>query len=173
MRFTYVAKQYKITEGLKEAVESKMDRCKKYLRGENTAKVVMSTVKGHHKLEITILTKDYVVRAEETNEDMYAAIDLIIDKLERSLRKNKEKINSKGHDSIRYEHDSDIDSIVDEESSLVVKRKTVGVKPMTEEEAILQMNLLNHDFFVFKDISDVIKILYKRKDGQYGVIESV
>lgn len=170
MKFTYVAKQYKITEGLKESVEHKLQRCDKYLKGDKAVKVVMSSNKGNHKIEVTINTKDFAVRAEEINEDMYVAIDLITDKLERKLRKNKEKINRKTHETIRHESISEV--IMDDESS-IIKRKTMGVKPMSEEEAMLQMELLGHDFFVFKDIYDAIKILYKRKDGHYGLIESV
>lgn len=170
MKFIYVAKQFKITEGLKDAIESKISRCDKYLVGEKEAKVVLSHLKGINRIEVTINTKNFTVRAEESHEDMYAAIDIITDKLERKLRKNKEKMYRKNNGTIRYV--SNEEPVVVEDSC-VLRRKKIGVKPMSEEEAILQMDLLGHDFYMFKDISNIVKIVYKRKDGNYGVIESV
>jgi putative sigma-54 modulation protein len=120
---------------------------------------------------VTIPLKKYILRAEETQENFYSAIDVIIDKLERQIRKNKTRLEHK-----YYQETKDISFIEDypdEEEEKVVKRKKVEVKPMDEEEAILQMELLGHQFYLYKD-ADTNKptVIYKRKDGNYGIIES-
>ena len=99
---------------------------------------------------------------------MYAAIDLAVDKLERQIRKHKTKMMSRERAQIVYE-----DDIYEEESYDVIKRKKVYLKPMDEEEAIVQMEMLGHTFYIFKDIeTETVKVLYKRYDDTYGVIET-
>ena len=122
---------------------------------------------------VMIQTIGFTLRAEESHSDMYAAIDLVVDKLERQIRKNKNKIKSKLtrdkiNDFVSFETEED-----EEEYTKIVKRKNLVLKPMDEEEAILQMELLGHSFFVFKNLdTDKIAVLYKRKDGQYGLIDT-
>ena len=125
-----------------------------------------------HKIEVTIPTKDFMLRNEVVNEDLYAAIDEVIDKLERQVRKSKEKLNHKKQRKIieDFEYELEDDFIEDE---VIVKRKKLDLKPMDEEEAILEMELLGHNFFVYKDSNlDEICIIYKRKNGNYGLIET-
>ena len=112
------------------------------------------------------------LRSEESHSDLYAAIDLTVDKLERQIRKNKTKINSKIKRNIIQNFEMDLEDNFEEDSK-VLKRKKVDMKPMDEEEAILQMEMLGHSFFVFKNAdTDSICVLYLRKDGNYGIIET-
>ena len=114
-----------------------------------------------------------ILRAEESHSDLYAAIDIVSDKIERQIRKNKTRMNkrtSKGED---LGFDLSFDEMKEDEESNIVKRKEIEMKPMSEEEAILQMNLIGHEFFVFKNVeSGEVDVLYKRKDGNYGIIET-
>ena len=124
------------------------------------------------RIEVTIPTPHFTLRNEVSKEDLYAAIDLVSDKLERQIRKNKDKINKKINKVYIQEFQYDLEDEYDEETS-VVKRKKVELKPIDEEEAIIQMNMLGHSFFVYKDVdTNEICVLYKRQDGNYGVIET-
>ena len=166
----------KITEAMNDYIKEKLGKLDKYLEnGENVRANVMVKVRNHEQtVEITIPLKSFILRSEETKEDFYAAVDKTIDKLERQVRKNKTRMMSK---QVKPVHEFDFSVIEvekeDKEESKIVKRKTVEVKPMNEEEAILQMELLGHQFYMYKD-SDTNKpaVVYKRNDGNYGVIES-
>ena len=117
-------------------------------------------------------TNKFTLRAEEKHNDLYAAIDLVVDKLERQIRKNKTKLNNKYKNIIQLDINTDFEiDKNEEEDTKVVKRKNIDTKPMDEEEAILQMELLNHDFFVFKNVDEeCVSVMYKRKDGNFGII---
>ena len=169
----------KITEAMKDYVNEKLEKLDKYFEKSNEvrANVIVKVNNNHEqRIEITIPLKSYILRSEETQEDFYAAIDKTIDKLERQVRKNKTRLMSKkvkqvqdfNFDSIEYPDDEE-----EKETHKVVKRKTIEVKPMNEEEAILQMELLGHQFFMYKD-SDTNQpaVVYKRNDGNYGVMEA-
>ena len=166
-----------VTDAIKAYIEEKLNKLDKYFGFESIeAKIVVKVANNKDIIEVTIPTNKYTLRAEESHEDLYAAIDLVIDKLERQIRKNKTKLND------RYKKESFMDfnfDFIEEfeneevEEDLIVKRKVIDIKPMDEEEAILQMELLNHDFFVFKNIDEeCISVLYKRKDGKFGIINS-
>ena len=164
----------KITEAMKDYIEEKISKLNKYLEDSDDVhgKAVVR-VRNHQQIvEVTIPLKSFILRSEESQEDFYAAVDKAVDKLERQIRKNKTKLMSKKINTHDFSF-ADIEEIKDEDNSKVVKRKTVAVKPMAEEEAIIQMELLNHQFYMYKD-SDTNKpsVVYKRKDGGYGVIES-
>ena len=158
-------------------IEEKLGKLEKYLKNSDEIRAnVIVKVKNHEqRVEITIPLKTYIVRAEETKDDFYAAVDKALDTLERQIRKNKTRMMSK---QVKTNFDFDISKIEQEiekeqEEKKVVKRKTVEVKPMNEEEAILQMELLGHEFYMYKDSeSGKSAVVYKRKDGNYGVIES-
>ena len=158
-------------------IEEKLGKLEKYLKNSDEIRAnVIVKVKNHEqRVEITIPLKTYIVRAEETKDDFYAAVDKALDTLERQIRKNKTRMMSK---QVKTNFDFDISEIEQEiekeqEEKKVVKRKTVEVKPMNEEEAILQMELLGHEFYMYKDSeSGKSAVVYKRKDGNYGVIES-
>ena len=167
----------KITDAMKDYIEEKLGRLDKYLENsENVRANVIAKVNGHQQtMEITIPLKSFILRSEETQEDFYAAVDKTIDKLERQIRKNKTRLmsrNSKPSYDFNFEM-IDFDKEEEKEESKIVKRKTIEVKPMDEEEAILQMELLGHQFYMYKD-ADTNKpaVVYKRNDGNYGVIES-
>ena len=166
----------KVTSAMHDYLEEKLEKLNKYLENSDNIRAnVIVKVKGHEQtVEITIPLKSVILRSEETKEDFYAAVDKTIDKLERQIRKNKTKLMSRqskpSYDfnfaNVEIEEEKD-------EDKKIVKRKTIEVKPMTEEEAILQMELLGHEFYMFKDSeTDKPAVVYKRKDENYGIIES-
>ncbi len=163
-----------ITDAIKNYVKEKLVRLEKYFEEPSklSAHVLVRVKNGDEIIEVTIPTNKYTLRAEEKNADLYAAIDKVIDVLERQIRKNKTRLN-------RYKTVEVMDFAMldfeseEEEDTKIVKRKTIDSKPMSEEEALLQMELLGHDFYLFKNVDeDCISVLYKRKDGQYGIINS-
>lgn len=167
----------KITDSMHAYIEEKLGKLEKYLKNSDEIRAnVIVKVKNHEqRVEITIPLKTYIVRAEEIKDDFYAAVDKALDTLERQIRKNKTRLISKQG---KINHDFDISVIETEteketEEKKIVKRKTVEVKPMDEEEAILQMELLGHQFYMYKDSNtNKTAVVYQRKDGNYGVIES-
>ena len=163
-----------VTKAIKETIESKLERLEKYFdeNADITAHVVVKVKNLDQTIEVTIPTNRFTLRAEETHEDLYTAIDKVIDKLERQIRKNKTKLNNKykNVDKMDMILDFDVEK-VEEENIKIVKRKNIEMKPMDEEEAVLQSSLLGHDFFVFKNIDEeCVSVLYLRKDGSYGII---
>lgn len=163
-----------VTKAIKETIESKLERLEKYFEenADITAHVVVKVKNLDQTIEVTIPTNRFTLRAEETHEDLYTAIDKVIDKLERQIRKNKTKLNNKYKNVDKMDMILDFDVEKDEEENIkIVKRKNIEMKPMDEEEAILQSSLLGHDFFVFKNIDEeCVSVLYLRKDGSYGII---
>ena len=159
-----------ITDSMKDYVKEKLSKLDKYLVDQKAKANVLVKVHNYlQKVEVTIPLKTLILRAEEEQEDFYAAVDLVINKLERQIRKNKAKLQKR--DKVKKEFNLD-DLIPIEEDNEVVKRKKIEVKPMSSEEAILQMDLLGHDFYMYKDSdTDTVNVVYKRKDGGYGIIE--
>lgn len=165
-----------ITESMSNYAKEKLVKLEKYLENKSEAKAtVVAKVHGHlHTVEVTIPLKNFILRAEEQQQDFYAAIDTVIDELERQIRKNKTRISKKTKEikDFAYDYIEDIESTEDEIEK-VVRRKKIEVKPMDEEEAIIQMELLGHQFYLYKDvITNQPSLVYKRKDGNYGVIEA-
>ena len=165
-----------ITEAMESYAKEKLTKLDKYIEDQEAKATVVVKVSGHlHKVEVTIPLKSLILRAEESQEDFYAAIDVAIDILERQIRKNKTRIAStkkKEAKDFAYNYIEEIEDEEDEEPS-VVKRKKIDLKPMDEEEAILQMELLGHSFYLYKDSeTNNATLVYKRKDGNYGIIES-
>ena len=162
-----------VTSAIKDYVKEKLAKLDKYFEEPNKidASVLLKVRNGNQIIEVTIPTNKYTLRAEEKNADMYAAIDLVVDVLERQIRKNKTRLNKvKSDDTVfAYFEEEEVEVPQNE----IIKRKTIENKPMGEEEAILQMELLNHDFFVFKNVDEeCTSVLYKRKDGNYGIINT-
>ena len=171
MKYLISGEKIQFTDSIKSYIEEKLSKMDKYLDNpENVEAKILIKVKGvEQRVEVTIQTKGYFLRAEESHSDLYAAIDLIIDKLERQFKKYKTKLLDKSRQE-NIKEDFDIDDTIEEE---IVKRKKIYLKPMDEEEAIMQMELLGHTFFVFKNIeTDTICVIYKRHDGDYGLIET-
>ena len=172
MKYLIRGDKYENTDSIKEYIEAKLSRLDKYIKNSDDIEAIVLTKKEgrRYKIEVTIPTKDFTLRNEVVDDDLYAAIDLVIDKLERQVRKNKEKLNKKKKVIEDFEIDIE-DNFMEEE--VIVKRKSIELKPIDEEEAILQMELLGHNFFVYKDIeTGKICVLYKRKNGNYGIIET-
>ncbi len=170
MKYTIRGQKLEVTDAIRDYAISKIDKMEKYFENpdEVSVKVVFSIRGREQKVEITINGINFDLRSEVSHSDMYAAIDLAVDKLEQQMRKFKSKLMSKERVEIVYD-----DIIDDDDLEEVVKRKKVYLKPMDEEEAIMQMELLGHTFFVFKDIkTEKVNVLYKRLDGAYGVIET-
>lgn len=166
-----------ITEAMEAYAKEKLSKLEKYLDETDKAKAtVLVKVRDYlNKVEVTIPLKSLILRAEVSDEDYYAAVDLVIDKLERQIRKNKTRIASNKKKELRdfaYNYIEELDDVEQEEEK-VVKRKKIDLKPMSEEEAILQMELLGHSFYLYKDAeTNNPTVVYRRKDGDYGVIES-
>ena len=160
-----------ITDSMKDYVKDKLSKLDKYLVDQKAKANVLVKVHNYlQKVEVTIPLKTLILRAEEEQQDFYAAVDLVINKLERQIRKNKAKLQKR--DKAKSKEFNIDDIIPIEEDEKIVKHKKIDVKPMSSEEAILQMELLGHDFYVYKD-SDTnnVSVIYRRKDGGYGVIE--
>lgn len=173
MEIKVMGKNIEVTQALKNVVESKMSRLDKYFNPEIKAHVTLWVQKNKHGIEVTIPFNGIILRGEEKSEDMYASIDLVMDKLEKQIRKQKTKLQriNRG-DSLRYKSIPDMPNIKEENENKIVKNKKFLMKPMSSEEAVLQMELLGHDFFVYENAStSEINVLYKRKDGNYGNIE--
>ena len=159
-----------ITDAMKDYVKEKLSKLDKYTLDDTTATVLVKIRNYSQKVEVTIPLKTLMLRAEDESQDFYSAVDLVVNKLERQIRKNKSKLKKREKSGIK---EFNIDDITDNgEDELVIKRKKIDVKPMNLDEAILQMELLGHNFYMYKD-SDIgrIALVYKRNDGGYGVIE--
>ena len=175
MKLNIYGKNIEITEAIRAAVEKKLGKLKKFLPEDADVNVVLNAKKGVHRIEVTIPLKKHIIHAEESNADLYAAIDKVEDVLERQIRKYKTRMLSKRRDSIKsYEPELPEEVPVDDtvEEIEIVRKKKISVKAATPEEAIMQMDLLGHDFFIYvNDENGAINLVYKRKDGAYGLIE--
>ena len=165
-----------VTDAIKAHIEDKIGKLEKYFEDSSNIKanVVIRVKDNDQIIEVTIPTNKFTLRAEEKHSDLYAAVNLMVDKLERQIRKNKTRMSAKLKKEPKVDFIFNFDNDEDEENKdKIVKRKTLDIKPMDEEEAILQMELLGHQFYMYKD-ADTNKpaVVYKRNDGNYGVIES-
>ena len=170
MKLQFIGKNIEVTNALKEITAKKFETLDTFFSKDIEGKVTYSAVKNDKIFEATIyLPNSTILRAEESTNDMYTSIDIVLDNLERQIRKNKTKLQKKYQalETIRFEK---IAEPLEEESK-IVRVKKFDVATMSEEEAILQIELLNHDFFIFKNAKDYkTNVLYKRKDGNYGLI---
>jgi putative sigma-54 modulation protein len=180
MNFIVSGKNIEITEALRNRIEKKLGKLDKFFNPDTDVYVTMSVEKNRHIVEVTIPFNGVVLRAEEASDDMYASIDKVIDVLERQIRRNKTRLKKKIYNgsikkgAIKEEYFKQLESQedVEEHEFKVVKSKKFAIKPMSLDEAILQMNLLGHEFFVFSNAeTGDVNVVYKRKDGNYGLIE--
>ena len=174
MKFKITGKNFDVTEALKDRVNKKLGKLEKFFNPQTEAQVTMSIQRNRHILEVTIPFGGITLRAEVAGEDMYACIDKAEDILERQIRKNKTRLSKRLHSGAFEQPDAfRADTFVEEETEFrVVRTKKFAVKPMPVEEAILQMNLLGHEFFMFSNAeTNQVNVVYKRKDGNYGLIE--
>jgi len=182
MKFNIRGENIQVTAALREYVEKKVGRLEKYFEAQPAdVQVTMQVHRGEGTIEVTIPLNGMIIRAEETHEDMYAAIDLIAEKLERQIRKHKTKLMRKlriDSTSRAAQRESQpvavLTADMDEEDIdiNIVRTKRFDLKPMDAQEAVMQMDMLGHSFFVFhnSDTNDV-SVVYRRNDGRYGLIE--
>lgn len=172
MKINIRGEKTNITESMKSYAEEKLQKLNKYIEDsdEVTGTLLFKVYGPKQIIEVTIPLRSCTLRVEEEGHDFYAIIDTGIDKLERQIIKNKTRLANK-HVKNKSEFILDFEP-EEENKSKIVKRKTIELKPMDEEEAVLQMELLNHDFYMFKNTdTDKISVVYKRKHGDYGIIE--
>lgn len=173
MKVNILGRNYRTYDKLEETIEKKLDKLGKYFSDEITANVVLSHVAGRDKIEATILAKGAIFRAEDISDDIYDSIDVVVDKLSSQMSKFKGKLQKRYNDNkaLKFEFLPEFEE--EEEQGEVVKKKVFELRPMDEEEAILQMEMLGHQFFVYLDANTgTVNVLYKRKDGDYGLLET-
>ncbi|KGG81214.1 hypothetical protein Y919_01520 [Caloranaerobacter azorensis H53214] len=173
MKIIVSGKNMEVTNALRDIVEKKMEKLDKYFHKDVEAHVTMNVEKNRQIIEVTIPFEGGIIRAEEANGDMYTSIDKVIDVLERQIRKHKTRLQKRNRSggTIRFENIIPLEENENEEPK-IVRTKRFAIKPMDAEEAVLQMELLGHNFFVFRNaITDDVNVVYKRKDGNYGLIE--
>ncbi len=173
MRVELLTKNVQITEGIEDNIKSSLSKLDKYFKGEElVAKVTIKTYSIGQKIEIELpIDESHVLRQETVERDLYQAIDLATDKLEKQIKKVKNRAQDHVNERKEFLDYFAEFEVKQEEVSKITKRKELDLQPMSEEEAILQFEIIGHDFFVFLDgRTDETKLLYQRKDGEYGVI---
>ncbi len=178
MRYSFIGRNIDVTENFQNKIIGKIDRVAKLFPPDSEANVVLSDVKLDKKVDVTInLPNKRIIKAEVVKDDLMAALDEAVDILERQMVKYKNKLNSKAKRSTAFADELNAiafdDDHYDEDDGIkIVKNKRFFVKPMDAEEACMEMEMMGHSFFVFRDaVSDEICVVYKRKDGAYGLIE--
>ena len=175
MKYQIIGKNITVTEGISAAVQKKLSRMERYFKDEDIdCRVVVSSHGETAKIEITIFLQNFPLRAEVEHKDLYAALDLAIDKLEGQMRKVKTRMDrSNGKMSLGEAFYMDVEPEEPKEEDIVVRAKSYYLSPMTIDEAITRMEALGHDFFVYLDKEDdLISVVYIRRDGGYGVIQA-
>lgn len=173
MKYIITGRNIEVTEGLKSAIYEKIGKLERYFTPETEIHVTLSIQKDRQKIEVTIPVKGSTIRAEQESSDMYVSIDLVEEIVERQLRRYKTKLISReqeaGDFSSAFIEEEEIPE--EQEDIKIVREKRFPLKPMSPEEACLQMELLSHSFFVFYNCyEDQVNVVYKRKDGSYGLI---
>ncbi len=168
---------FKVTDAIENYAHEKLSKLERFFKEELDAAVVCKTYSDHHKVEVTIPTKYFTMRAEVAEEDMYAAIDLAIDKLERQIRKHKTKVNRslRKREGVKdlFNEDVDLEALERELVGRPVKKKQHKLEQMNTDEAITAMEMLGHDFYIYRDEKTKnVHVLYLRNDGDYAVIET-
>jgi len=190
MRYKFIGKNMEIGNRLKTRVQKKVSKLEKFFYPDTEAVVSMSIVRNWHVLELTIVQNGITFRAEEKSDDMFVSIDKVVDIIERQIRKNKTRLARRlreyaprthegavaaaGEDAaeILFDEFEEESYIAEEPEYKILRTKKFSVKPMPLDEAILQMNLLSHEFFVFMNAgTNEVNVVYKRKDDSYGLIE--
>ena len=180
IKFSIRGENIEVTDAIRDYVEAKVAKIEKYFHADQelSARVNLKVYREKTaKVEVTIPLGSVTLRAEDVSQDMYGSIDLVVDKIERQIRKNKTKIAKKHREKVTAAQvfTSEFEAEVAEETPAVsvVRTKNVDLKPMDLEEALLQMELLGHDFFIYTDAEDgATNVLYRREDGELGLIEA-
>ena len=173
MKAIVSGKNISVTPQLHEAALKKLAKLEKYFQEEVTAQVTLSVEKKErHKAEVTIPVKGTILRGETVTTDMYASIDMAVEVLEKQLLKYRHRITDRHQGKLRERAEGAVDENAEEEGISIVRNKKFDIKPMYPEDACVQMELLGHSFFVFTNAeTDDVSVVYRRKDGTYGLIE--
>lgn len=172
MKITISGKNIDVTEGLKAAVNEKLGKLEKYVTPDTNVIVTLSVEKERQKIEVTIPVKGNIIRSEQVSNDMYVSIDLVEEVIERQLRKYKNKIADKQQEAGNFQKEYLEHDYLEDEDIQIIRTKKFGMKPMYPEDACVQMELLGHTFFVFRNAeTDEVNVVYKRKNNTYGLIE--
>lgn len=172
MQYVIMGKNIEVTEGLKSAVYDKIGKLERYFTPETEVHVTLSVEKERQKIEITIPMKGNIIRAEEVSSDMYVSIDLVEEIIERQLRKHKMKLIEKKQAASNFNQAFVEEEGYDDEEIKIIRSKRFAMKPMDPEEACIQMDLLGHNFYVFRNSqTDEVNVVYKRKGNTFGLIE--
>ena len=173
MRFIISGKNIDVTDGLRSNIEQKLGKLERYFTPETEIIVTLSVEKERQKIEVTIPVKGNIIRSEQVSDDMYVSIDLVEEVIERQLRKYKNKLIDKHQEGGSFQSEFMEEEAEPEDDEIkIVRTKRFGMKPMFPEDACVQMELLGHNFFVFSNAeTDEVNVVYKRKDGAYGLIE--
>ena len=172
MKFIIIGRNIDITEGLKSAVQEKLGKLERYFTPETEIHVTLSVEKDRQKIEVTIPLKGNIIRSEQVSSDMYVSIDLVEEVIERQLRKYKTKIVNQQQAGGNFQKEFVEDEFLEDEEVNIIRTKKFGIKPMYPEDACVQMELLGHNFYVFRNAeTDEVNVVYKRKGNTYGLIE--
>ncbi len=172
MKFIITGKNMDVTGGLRAAVEEKIGKLERYFTPDTEVRVTMSVEKDRQKIEVTIPVKGSIIRSEQVSNDMYVSIDLVEEIIERQLKKYKTKIVDKAQGSGDFKREYIEREFSDGDEIEIVRTKRFGFKPMYPEDACVQMELLGHSFYVFRNAeTDEVNVVYKRKGNTYGLIE--
>ncbi len=172
MNYMISGKNIDVTEGLKQAVYDKLGRLEKFFNEDTNAQVTFSVEKERQKIEVTIPMKGHIIRAEQVSDDMYVSIDMVVEIIERQVTRYKKRIIDQEQDAAYFqnqflEEEDDADDDIS-----IIRSKRFAVKPMYPEDACVQMELLGHSFYVFRNAeTDEVNVVYKRKGNTYGLIE--
>ena len=172
MKFIIIGRNIDITEGLKSAVQEKLGKLERYFTPETEIHVTLSVEKDRQKIEVTIPVKGNIIRSEQVSSDMYVSIDLVEEVIERQLRKYKTKIVNQQQAGGNFQKEFVEDEFLEDEEVNIIRTKKFDIKPMYPEDACVQMELLGHNFYVFRNAeTDEVNVVYKRKGNTYGLIE--
>lgn len=172
MKFIIIGRNIDVTEGLKSAVQEKLGKLERYFTPETEIHVTLSVEKDRQKIEVTIPVKGNIIRSEQVSSDMYVSIDLVEEVIERQLRKYKTKIANQQQAGGNFQKEFVEDEFLEDEEVKIIRTKKFGIKPMYPEDACVQMELLGHNFYVFRNAeTDEVNVVYKRKGNTYGLIE--
>ncbi len=173
MRIRITGRNLELTEGLKKAVENKLNKLEKYFTPDTDVHVTLSVEKDRQKIEVTIPVKGNIIRSEQVSSDMYVSIDLVEEVIERQLKKYRTKLVTRQQNGTSVFQQEFLEAEDEEDEEIrIIRSKKFSMKPMYPEDACVQMELLGHDFFVFINAeSEEVNVVYKRKGNTYGLIE--
>ncbi len=175
MTYKILCKQIELADVSKQKIVDKIKRLDKFFGSDEECKICVSEQKEQMVVEITFMYKGYLIRSDARNRDLLTAVDVCLSNIDRQIRKNKTKLAKRLRDDALENYDINIGEVVEDNKQEyeIIKKKTLDVKPMMVEEAILQMNMLGHDFFIFKNPdTNKMEVVYRRKDGNYALIET-